>query len=258
MASKLYGSKRGNASNGRTKETPNPKLPEFPELHMSRTRPKEFQPLNKAQERYVNLIENNTITFGIGPAGTGKTLVAAAIAARKFKDKKIDKIIITRPIVEAGEKLGFLPGEMNDKTQPYAEPIIEALSKFMGKSYVEALLEHEKIVFLPLAFMRGWTFERSMVILDEAQNVTKTQMKLFLTRVGKDATVVIDGDITQQDIEADGLYDAIYRLDGIPSIGVMRFTAEDIVRSGIVKDIIKAYDGGYPSETEGLKNYLSK
>lgn len=262
MASKLRGSRR--TSNAKTKAPQKSirELPEFPELHVTRTRAKEFKPMNRAQEKYVNMMHNNIITFGIGPAGTGKSYCAAAVAAEKLRNKEIDRIIITRPAVEAGESLGFLPGDMDEKFGPFIAPIVECLSKSLGKSYVEALVENEKIVFLPLAYMRGWTFERSMVILDEAQNITKTQMKLFLTRIGQDSTIVVDGDISQRDIVADGLVDAIDRLKGVPSVSVMRFNNDDIVRSGIVKDVILRYSDDFSIKEEddysSLQNYLSK
>lgn len=240
-------------------------LPVLPELRESRhTSGKVFKPKNLSQERYLNKIDNNTITFGIGPAGTGKTFVAAMAAARAFKNKEVDRIIITRPVVEAGEQLGFLPGDLSEKYGPYVQPFLEALSKCMGSGQVEALVAHKKIEFLPLAFMRGHSWDNAFVVLDEAQNVTKAQMKLFLTRVGQGTKVVIDGDVTQKDIPVDGLDDALERLAKVSSVGIHFFTDADIVRSGIVRDIIKAYSNSFEiapfnpdyDEEEGLNRFI--
>lgn len=220
---------------------------------------KEFKPYNEAQKSYVSKIRNNILTFAIGPAGTGKTMCAAAIAAEYYNKKIIDRIIITRPAVEAGEQLGFLPGNLQEKYMPYVAPIMECLSKLLGKSQVEYMVKAEKILFLPLAYARGWTFEKSFVILDEAQNVTSTQMKLFLTRIGEDSKVVVDGDISQKDIHVRGLEDALDRLAGVANIAVQRFTNSDIVRSGISKDIVVAYsDDESDNNNEGLNRYLKK
>lgn len=248
MASKLPGSTRGRpdrkARTTRSKGTDHIKLPEYPEVRASTVRAQPFKPANEAQKRYINKIENNTVTFGIGPAGTGKSYCAAYVAAEMFKNKEVEKIIITRPVVEAGEEMGFLPGDMNEKFSPYVAPILECLTKMLGKSYVEALIENGKIEMLPLAFMRGHTFNNAFVILDEAQNVSRKQMLLFLTRIGKDSTIVIDGDCDQRDLDVDGLEDAIRRLDATPSVSVHEFDLEDIVRSGIVRDVIRAYSTG--------------
>jgi phosphate starvation-inducible PhoH-like protein len=242
-------------------------LPVLPELRESRhPSNKSFKPKNLSQERYLNKINNNTITFGIGPAGTGKTFVAAMAAASAFKNKTVDRIIITRPVVEAGEQLGFLPGDMKEKYGPYVAPFVEALSRIMGSGQVEALIQHEKIQFLPLAFMRGHSWDNTFVVLDEAQNVTKAQMMLFLTRIGKDTKVVIDGDLSQKDLAVNGLDDALDRLAKVPAVAVHSFTDADIVRSGIVKDIIKAYSSGggdsYHIDTdydeeEGLTRFIN-
>jgi phosphate starvation-inducible PhoH-like protein len=222
-------------------------LPTLPDLRVNKHTAKVFKPINLAQESYLNKINNNVITFSTGPAGTGKTFVAAMAAAKSFNNKEIDKIIVSRPMVEAGEKMGFLPGDMNEKFTPYVAPFLEALSRIMGTGQVNALIEHQKIVFLPLAYMRGHSWDRTFVVLDEAQNVTKAQMKLFLTRIGKDTTVIVDGDISQKDeldnrTYADGLEDAIQRLAGVRGVAVHRFYDGDIVRSGIVRDIIIAYN----------------
>lgn len=206
---------------------------------------KEVAPLRaytEAQEAYLNSIDNNIITFAVGPAGTGKTFIAGAYAAQLLKDGKIDRIIITRPGVEAGESFGFLPGELEEKYLPYIEPFKDVLDERLGKSQVTYFLAHKVIIASPLGFMRGKSFKNCMIILDEAQNATPTQMKLFLTRIGENCKVVVDGDISQKDISGtSGLADAIDRLRKIGSVGVVEFGIEDIVRSGICKDIIKAY-----------------
>jgi phosphate starvation-inducible PhoH-like protein len=237
-------------------------LPVLPDLRETRYQSKVFKALNDSQEAYINKVAANTLTFCIGPAGTGKTFCAAMAAASAFKDKMVDRIIITRPLVEAGEKLGYLPGDMNEKVDPYVAPFVDALKRIMGSGQVEALVEHKKIEFLPLAFMRGHSLDNTFLVLDEAQNVTKTQMKLFLTRIGKHTKVIVDGDISQKDINVFGLEDALERLAGIKGIGVHRFSDEDIVRSGIVRDIIKAYSGKDPEGSEeqnreGLNTFLN-
>lgn len=232
-------------------------LPEYPELRMDRPRAKTFGPLNEAQAQFLNKIENNILTFAIGPAGTGKTMCAAIAAANAYKEGLVKKIIISRPAVTSGEEHGFLPGDMNEKFEPYIAPLLECLSKIMGQGQVEALVEHEKIVFLPLAYMRGHSWDGAFVIVDEAQNITKTQMKLALTRIGEGTKCIVDGDLQQRDIEAYGLDDAIQRLDGVKGVAVQKFTEDHIVRSGIVKDILKAYSNrNVDGETEGLRNYL--
>lgn len=206
-------------------------------------------PMNSRQAQYIDTINANTVTFGVGPAGTGKSYIAAAMAAEALMDREVERIIITRPIVEAGEELGFLPGDMNEKVDPYLAPIRMILDRRVGAGHVEMFLKNKRIQFLPLAYMRGHTFDRSFVIFDEAQNSTVGQMKLFLSRIGKDCKIVVDGDLKQRDIQGtSGLYDAIGRLYGIKNVGVVRFTHEDIVRSGIVQDIIERYedeDGEY-------------
>jgi phosphate starvation-inducible PhoH-like protein len=238
-------------------------LPVLPELRQTRHQAKAFKPMNEAQESYVSKINNHTLTFCVGPAGTGKTFCAAMAAAEAFKSRTVDRIVITRPIVEAGEQIGFLPGDMNEKVGPYVAPFVDALKRVMGSGQVEALVEHGKIEFLPLAFMRGHSLDNTFLVLDEAQNVTKAQMKLFLTRIGKNTKVIVDGDITQKDIDVHGLDDAIERLVRVKGVALQRFTEADIVRSGIVRDIIKAYSSDFfyeatdDEDEEGLNRFLS-
>lgn len=236
-------------------------LPTLPDLRVTRHKPKEFEPLNKSQQNYLSKIESHVCTFAIGSAGTGKTFCAALAAAKAFRDKRIDKIVVTRPVIEADEEqLGFLPGDMNEKFQPYVQPLIEALSQILGSGNVEALVENGRIQFLPMAFMRGASLSRTFLIADEMQNATKTQMKLLLTRLGNDTIAVINGDITQRDRNVDGLMDAMRRLKSLRSVAIQEFGIDDIVRSGFTRDVLLAY-GGYdtPSieeEDEGLSRYL--
>jgi phosphate starvation-inducible PhoH-like protein len=201
-----------------------------------------FDTVTDNQSLYLNSIKSNTVTFGTGAAGTGKSYVALMYAAQQLKNRKVNKVIITRPAVECGEKFGFLPGELEDKYDEYLTPMKSILYKALGHSHTELLFKNKIIEARPLAFMRGSTFEDSIVILDEAQNVTPQQMKMFLTRIGENSKVIINGDVAQSDIRGDsGLNDAVKRLRAVRSIGVVEFTIEDIVRSGIVKDILIAY-----------------
>lgn len=198
--------------------------------------------LNNKQKEYINAIRNSPLIFGLGPAGTGKTYIAGAIAAEMLDAKQVEKIIITRPAVDAGESLGFLPGELEDKYAPYIAAFRDVLNERLGKTYVEYLLKIGRIEAQPFAYMRGRTFKDAVVILDEAQNATKEQMKLFLTRIGENCTVVVDGDESQSDIRDSGLMDAIDRIAYIPSVKVIKFGTADIVRSGLVQEIVEAYD----------------
>lgn len=199
---------------------------------------------NPAQKDYINAINNNCLTFGIGPAGTGKSYCAAALAAEALESGMIERIILTRPAVEAGEQLGFLPGAVDDKFAVYIDAFRDILNERLGAGAVEYGLRHGRIVAAPLAFMRGKTFNnKTFVILDEAQNTTPTQMKMFLTRIGEDCKVVINGDIKQSDIRGpNGLADAVERVRGLNSVYVHRFERDDIVRSGLVKDLIDRYE----------------
>jgi phosphate starvation-inducible PhoH-like protein len=196
-----------------------------------------------AQRRYINAMKSSTLTFATGPAGSGKTWLCAATAAQMLESGEIEKIIITRPAVEAGENLGFLPGEIEDKFDPYLQPFKDVLNERLGKTFVEYLIKAGRIEAAPLAYMRGRTFKNAFVILDEAQNTTPTQMKMFLTRIGQDTKVVVNGDITQKDIRGEsGLADAIAKLSYIPSVKCIQFTRDDIVRSGLVQEIVQAYE----------------
>lgn len=203
-----------------------------------------LKPKTESQSNYMKAINGYQITFGVGPAGTGKTYIAAAMAADAFIAKKIDRIVITRPAVEAAdEQMGFLPGELDEKYAPYLVPFLDVLNERLGKSAVEYMLKTGQLEAAPLAYMRGRTFNRCFMILDEAQNTTPGGMKMFLTRIGYDSSVVVNGDISQKDIPGpSGLTDAIDRLSFIPSIGVVRFGTKDVVRSGIVGEIVHAYE----------------
>lgn len=197
-----------------------------------------------AQKSYINAIKNNCLTFGLGPAGTGKSYCAAALAAQALESGTIERIILTRPAVEAGEQLGFLPGAVDDKFAVYIDAFRDILNERLGAGAVEYGLRHGRIVAAPLAYMRGKTFNhKTFVILDEAQNTTPSQMKMFLTRIGEECKVVINGDIKQSDIRGpNGLADAVERVKGLHSVFVHRFEREDIVRSGLVKELIDRYE----------------
>jgi len=198
---------------------------------------------NRNQERYINAITDKTLTFATGPAGTGKTWVVTAMAVEALLSGDKEKLIITRPAVEAGEEMGFLPGEINEKFDPYLQPFKDVLNERLGRSHVEGMIKSGKIEAAPLAYMRGRTFRDAFVILDEAQNTTPTQMKMFLTRIGANCTVVVNGDINQKDIKGEsGLRDAVRRLSYIPAVAHIEFRRDDIVRSGLVAEIVQAYD----------------
>jgi len=211
-------------------------------------RPKRcVQPLEAkttAQKRYINAIKNNCLTFGIGPAGTGKSYCAAALAADALEAGKVERIVLTRPAVEAGENLGFLPGDLNEKFAVYIEAFRDALNERLGSGAVDYFLRHGRIVAAPLAYMRGKTFqEDSFVVLDEAQNTSVAQMKMFLTRIGEGCKVVVNGDVEQSDIRGpNGLSDALNRVRGLHNVYVHSFEREDIVRSGLVRDLMDRYE----------------
>ena len=197
------------------------------------------------QKRYVDAIRKNTITLGIGPAGTGKTYLAVAAAVAAFRDKQVNRIILTRPAVEAGERLGFLPGDLQSKVDPYLRPLYDALFEMLGAETYNKYLERGNIEVAPLAYMRGRTLDDSFIILDEAQNTSREQMKMFLTRLGFGSKIVITGDITQIDLPRDtvsGLKEAMRVLDGVEDIAICKLGEADVVRHVIVQRIIKAYE----------------
>ena len=206
---------------------------------------KPIKPKTLGQKRYVDAIKKNTITLGIGPAGTGKTYLAVAAAVAAFRDKQVNRIILTRPAVEAGERLGFLPGDLQSKVDPYLRPLYDALFDMLGAETYNKSLERGSIVVAPLAYMRGRTLDDSFIILDEAQNTSREQMKMFLTRLGFGSKIVITGDITQIDLPADkvsGLREAMRVLKGVEDISICRLTESDVVRHVLVQRIIKAYE----------------
>ena len=206
---------------------------------------KPIQPKTLGQKRYVDAIKKNTITLGIGPAGTGKTYLAVAAAVAAFRDKQVNRIILTRPAVEAGERLGFLPGDLQSKVDPYLRPLYDALFDMLGAETYNKYLERGSIEVAPLAYMRGRTLDDSFIILDEAQNTSREQMKMFLTRLGFGSKIVITGDITQIDLPRDtvsGLKEAMRVLDGVEDIAICRLNEADVVRHVIVQRIIKAYE----------------
>ncbi len=202
------------------------------------------KPKTLGQKAYVNTIKNNIITLGIGPAGTGKTYLAVAMAVAAFKRKEVNRIILTRPAVEAGESLGFLPGDLQEKIDPYLRPLYDALFEMLGGESYNSYHEKGMIEVAPLAYMRGRTLDNSFIILDEAQNTTKEQMKMFLTRIGFNSKVVITGDVTQVDLpkgKQSGLKDALKVLTDIEDIGIHFLNARDVVRHPLIQKIIKAY-----------------
>ena len=206
---------------------------------------KPVKPKTLGQKRYVEAIRQNTITLGAGPAGTGKTYLAVAMAVTAFRAKEINRIILTRPAVEAGEKLGFLPGDLQQKVDPYLRPLYDALFDMLGAETFQRYQERGSIEVAPLAYMRGRTLDDSFIILDEAQNTTREQMKMFLTRLGFNSKMVVTGDVTQIDLpdgKKSGLLQAMRILKNIPDISVCRFTEKDVVRHRLVQDIIKAYE----------------
>lgn len=208
-------------------------------------RGKIIRPKTLGQKKYVDAIKRSSIVFGVGPAGTGKTYLAVALAVYALKNKEIDKIILTRPAVEAGEKLGFLPGDMNEKVDPYLRPLFDALQDMMGQDAYLRHIERGSIEIAPLAYMRGRTLSNSFIILDEAQNTTKEQMKMFLTRMGENSRIVVTGDVTQIDLPKNvksGMIDAIEVLDGVEGIEIVKLTAKDVVRHELVTRIIQAYE----------------
>ena len=206
---------------------------------------REVKPKTIGQKHYLNLIKNNDITLGVGPAGTGKTYLAVAMAVRAFKKDEISRIILTRPAVEAGESLGFLPGDMKDKVDPYLRPLYDALFDMLGDEKCAKYIERGIIEVAPLAFMRGRTLDNAFIILDEAQNTTPEQMKMFLTRLGFGSKAVVTGDLTQIDLPSkfkSGLTQAMEVLKDVDGVGINKFTEKDVVRHELVQRIIKAYE----------------
>ena len=206
---------------------------------------KPVKPKTLGQKQYVDAIREKMIVFGLGPAGTGKTYLAMAMAITAFKNNEVERIILTRPAIEAGEKLGFLPGDLQNKVDPYLRPLYDALFDMLGPETYNKYLERGNIEVAPLAYMRGRTLDDSFIILDEAQNTTREQMKMFLTRLGFGSKIVITGDITQIDLPGDkvsGLKEAIKILDGVEDIAICRLTASDVVRHALVQRIVAAYD----------------
>ena len=218
------------------------------------------------QQRYMKAILNNTITLGVGPAGTGKTYLAVAAAVAAFREKSVNRIILTRPAVEAGERLGFLPGDLQNKVDPYLRPLYDALFDMLGPETYQKYLEKGNIEVAPLAYMRGRTLDDSFIILDEAQNTTREQMKMFLTRLGFNSKIVITGDVTQIDLPTDktsGLKEALKVLENIPDIAICRLSPTDVVRHALVQSIVAAYDKyenakALPEKKLPVKNYRKR
>ena len=209
------------------------------------TRGKPIKAKTVGQKRYIEAISKNTVVFGIGPAGTGKTFLAVAMAVRALRQKQVNRIILTRPAIEAGEKLGFLPGDLQSKIDPYLRPLYDAMFEMMGAENYQRLLEKGVIEIAPLAYMRGRTLDDSFIILDEAQNATPEQMKMFLTRLGFNSKAVVTGDLTQTDLPSgtkSGLATAVRILDGVEDIKIHEFSDRDVVRHKLVQRIILAYE----------------
>ncbi len=214
-------------------------------------------PKTFGQKKYVDAIEKNSVVFGVGPAGTGKTYLAVALAVYALKKRRVSKIILTRPAVEAGEKLGFLPGDMNEKVDPYLRPLFDALQDMLGGDAHLRLMERGELEIAPLAFMRGRTLSNSFIILDEAQNTTKEQMKMFLTRMGDNSKVVVNGDVTQIDLPSQvesGLKHALKVLGNVEGIETVTLGAKDVVRHELVTRIIRAYEKYGRDEKKRLDN----
>ena len=202
-------------------------------------------PRNKSQAHFVNMLQQQDLVFGVGPAGTGKTYMAVAMGVSLLMAGRVDRLVLSRPAIEAGEKLGFLPGDLKEKIDPYLRPIFDALHDMFSASSLEKLMASDIIEVAPLAFMRGRTLSHSYIILDEAQNTTAMQMKMFLTRLGENSRMVVTGDVTQIDLpshQKSGLVDALEKVEHIKSIGIMRFSEKDVVRHPLVAEVLKAYD----------------
>ena len=210
-----------------------------------------IKPKTAGQKQYVDSIRKNLVTFGIGPGGTGKTYLAVALASYYLKNREVERIILPRPAVEAGEKLGFLPGDLQEKIDPYLRPLYDALADMFGYDQFQKMVTRNIIEVAPLAYMRGRTLEESFIILDEAQNTTKEQMKMFLTRMGNHSRVVVNGDVTQIDLvdrKMSGLIEAQKVLQNVRGLGMVYFTDEDVVRHDMVGRVIRAYEDFYKKE----------
>ena len=210
-----------------------------------KTKKKVISPRNLNQKDFMASLNNYDLTFGVGPAGTGKTYIAIAVAVSMFLKGQVDKVILTRPAVEAGEKLGFLPGDIKDKIDPYMQPLYDALNDFLPSKQISKMLEDKRIEIIPLAFMRGRTLSNSFIILDEGQNATSNQMKMFLTRLGKNSKAAVTGDLTQIDLQKglkSGLVEATQILKKLKEIRFVYFSSKDVVRHNLVQKIIVAYD----------------
>ena len=230
---------------------------DFDDVVIATSRGKLIKCKTLGQRDYINSIRKNDIVFGIGPAGTGKTYLAMAMAIKAFKGREVNKIILTRPAVEAGEKLGFLPGDLQEKVDPYLRPLYDALHEIMGVELFQKNMEKGLIEVAPLAYMRGRTLSDSYIILDEAQNTTPEQMKMFLTRLGIGSKVIVTGDVTQIDLprgKSSGLKTVMEILDGIKGIEFIYFTEKDVVRHKLVQDIVKAYEK-YEINKEDLNDF---
>lgn len=238
---------------------------DFAEEHLQRViavthRGREITCKTAGQMEYVRSIREHAMTFAIGPAGTGKTYLAMALAVMALKNKEVERIILTRPAVEAGEKLGFLPGDLTQKVNPYLRPLYDAMYDFMGADAYTRLIERGIVEVAPLAYMRGRTLSGAFIILDEAQNTTSEQMKMFLTRMGFQSRVVITGDITQTDLPAgkiSGLAEAVRLLSDIPEIGIVQLTGRDIVRHELVQRIVEAYEADQKKRRESGKDGIA-
>ncbi|HEY1680623.1 MAG TPA: PhoH family protein [Candidatus Tumulicola sp.] len=221
-----------------------PQTSEVPRTLLRTQRGTEIRPRTNGQRAFVESIEHNTLTVGVGPAGTGKTFLAVAMAVRALKSRDVSRIILSRPAVEAGEKLGFLPGDFREKLDPYMRPLFDALAELLEEGIVNRYMERGTLEIAPLAYMRGRTLSDAFVILDEAQNATSDQIKMFLTRLGSGSTMVVTGDATQVDLpsgDRSGLRDAANRLAGVEGVGVVELNESDVVRHPLVSRIIRAY-----------------
>jgi phosphate starvation-inducible PhoH-like protein len=227
-----------------------PELPLFYEGPKTK-RVAPLAPKTENQDIYMRAIRTGKLTFGLGPAGTGKTFIAASMAADALKNRQIKKIILTRPAIEAGESLGFLPGLLEEKFDPFMRPFKDVLNERLGQGFLNYAIKDGRIEALPLAYMRGMTFKDCWVILDEAQNTTPTQMKMFLTRIGEGSKIIVNGDLSQKDIPGrSGLSDGVQRVAKLPDVRVVRFTRDDVVRDDLVQQIIDCYTDPARDETE--------